>query len=835
MKHLKGAHAPFFLSLCAPRLRDDAMLTRAVDAFESGQYADALIAVEYVCRRFPTNSLPAILRAKILQACRPELSVKAWYRAWCCEPENVPLQNVMLQAWLTSGAAASVAELGPAFLPARCRNGQHGDLIAMLRRAGVRNTGACWKAGDAIEAMLFTEPEAAAPQRARLVLSDGSKQYEYEVPANGSRFRLPCPSAEGVWSLAFSTGSETAPQLLHGSPLVFKPAGDTLFPRTTTSFPRTTTSFPGTTTSFPRRREPNSVAGPQHNGVPAFAGTTAEFATAPAPGTTPSFPRRREPNSFAGPQRNEVPAFAGTTGKFATTSFTSATTADTRTTPSEMRTTTSNTYATTSDRYATTSDTRTTPSFPRRREPNSFAGPQHNEVPPIAGTTGEFATSPLIGRRAVSIIIPVYRDMALVQACIDSVLTSLPQNSTSGSILVIDDASPEPALSAWLDQLAARGRITLLRNPYNLGFIETVNRGLRHHPACDALLLNADTLVHGDWIDRLCASLHSAHDIASVTPWSNNGEISSFPKIAAATLAPTAAQLAQIDTTAARERADGKCDDVELPSCCGFTMLMRRSVIDEIGMLDGVGLIRGYGEEVDWCLRARAAGYRHLAATGVFVAHTGTVSFRFEKTLRVRQNRAVLAARYPNYHPEYHTFIQEDPLGAARAALSEALQGAGCDWLAAAVNLIEGNAERGRSLPEGLPSPCTRIAIWHSQADTPGAAKVLALARMIASEKEAMPPLRLLVIGAASDALWRTGIVDVLPSSIWQESTLLTDAAMVGLAGCRALLSEHGNGAPVGIAHTVIDDDFEPDAWLASWRALQRPQPRSPIKKRQIA
>ena len=264
-------------------------------------------------------------------------------------------------------------------------------------------------------------------------------------------------------------------------------------------------------------------------------------------------------------------------------------------------------------------------------------------------------------------VIPVYRELALVRACIDSVRTSLLLNRTPARIVVVDDASPEPALSNWLDTQAALGVITLLRNPCNLGFIETTNRGMRALPDHDVLLLNADTQAHGDWIDRLAAALYGAPDIAAVTPWTNSGEISSFPALAKAAPAPDTRELALLDQAAAEVRSAPGGADVELPSCCGFTMLIRRTVLDAVGMLDGSALIRGYGEEVDWCMRARAAGWRHLQATGVFVAHAGSVSFRAEKSLRVAQNRNVLVARYPAYYPEFAAFLRDDPLQERRA------------------------------------------------------------------------------------------------------------------------------------------------------------------------
>lgn len=689
--HQQGGLPPFFLS-CSPRLRGDALLSRAVEAFKAGYHADALIAVEYLCRLYPEQHVPAMLRAKILETSRPELSAKAWYHAWKGVPDLPMLQDAMLRCWLATGAADSVRTLGPAFLPARCRAGSHAPLLAMLREAGITTVGACWKAGDApdaIEGMLFAPP--GAPATLRVLLSDETQQYTLNVPANGQRFRITCPHP-GVWSLAFETNA--APQLLQGSPLVFG---------------------------------------------------------APQP-------------------------------------------------PSEITT-------------------------------NVDVGRIHQRRNPPNQPTDTANTD-----RPVDIIIPVYGDEARTRACIASVVNSLRHNQTPARVVVIDDASPEPALSAWLNAQAVAGHITLLRNPHNLGFIETCNRAMRLQPAHDVMLLNADTQVHGDWLDRLRATLYSAPDIATATPWSNNGEISSFPTIAMAARGPLPDQLARLDQTAAALRSSGATTDMELPTCCGFAMLIRRSVLDQIGLLDGVHLVRGYGEEVDWCLRAASAGYRHLLATGVFVAHTGTVSFRFEKTLRVRENRAVLAARYPTYHTLYARFLMEDPLNPARDALRTALEQQQCDWLAAAIQLQEGALEVARPVPAALPSSCVRIGVWQHRRHHPHAHKVLTLARLIASRPDIN--VRLLIIGEASEPLWHTGVVDVLPSGLWDETALLNDAAMAGFAACATLLVQHDLITPLQVPRVELDDAFMPDVWLNNWLAQHNtpaPRTRKPKLKETVA
>lgn len=454
----------------------------------------------------------------------------------------------------------------------------------------------------------------------------------------------------------------------------------------------------------------------------------------------------------------------------------------------------------------------------------------------------------------VSIVIPVYRDVASVKACISSVLQSLPLNQTKAKIVIVDDNSPEPAVSAWLQSLSKQTTITVLKNRHNLGFIGSTNRGLRLHAEADALMLNADTVVHGNWLDRLVAALYRSENIASVVPWSNNAEITSLVKIAVASAAPTAEELRQIDTLAAHFHQQGAIHDAELPSCIGFAMLMRRTVMNEIGLLDAVHLARGYGEEVDWCLRARAAGYKHMAATGVFLAHTGSVSFRFEKTLRVKQNKRVLQQRYPQYELEYALFCRDDPLQHARSTLLNAINKQQIAWLKDAQERLEhGDAFKVKGakhqanlgkpvpvampLPAPLPSANLRIAISNMHSGHALSHKVLQLARRIASQPDW--PLRLLIFGGASEALWHTGVVDVLPPQNQHRANapLFKDDELIGLGHCvhcwvladetehNENTASHANIAPSSLPITVVHGDLNVDAWLAQFgRDYFKPQ-----------
>lgn len=267
---------------------------------------------------------------------------------------------------------------------------------------------------------------------------------------------------------------------------------------------------------------------------------------------------------------------------------------------------------------------------------------------------------------AVDVIVPVYRGLEQTRRCIASVLAD--PERLAGRLIVIDDRSPEPKLSAWLDELNDQGRIRLIRNRRNLGFVASVNRGIQAAEDHDVVLLNSDTEVSPGWLGRLAAHAYSARHIASVSPFSNNATICSWPGMAGGDL-PPARTLAALDDAC---RAANAGRQVNVPTTVGFCMYVRRAALDDVGLLDVETFGRGYGEEVDFCLRAAKRGWQHLLACDVFVYHEGEVSFG-AKSVEARKSQDVLAKRYPHYARIVAQHVILDPAEPARFALTSAL------------------------------------------------------------------------------------------------------------------------------------------------------------------
>ncbi|MFO0347083.1 MAG: glycosyltransferase family 2 protein [Labrys sp. (in: a-proteobacteria)] len=271
-------------------------------------------------------------------------------------------------------------------------------------------------------------------------------------------------------------------------------------------------------------------------------------------------------------------------------------------------------------------------------------------------------------RRDVAIIIPIYGDPDTTRACFDSLLPQLPLPGVA-TVVLVEDASPDDAVVALAEAASASPHVTLLRNERNLGFVGSVNRALSTVQGCDALLLNADTVVPPGFIARLADAAYAAPDIGTVTPLSNNGEIVSHPLIGTVNPLPSPEEIAAIDRRAAQVNA-GRL--VDIPSGIGFCLYVRHDCLAGIGGRLGEIYHRGYYEDVDLCLTARERGYRNVCATNVFVGHAGTRSFRADKRALVIQNSRIAARRFPDHSPETAAFMAADPLRADRARIERA-------------------------------------------------------------------------------------------------------------------------------------------------------------------
>lgn len=273
---------------------------------------------------------------------------------------------------------------------------------------------------------------------------------------------------------------------------------------------------------------------------------------------------------------------------------------------------------------------------------------------------------------AITVVLPIYNALDLLPEVLDRVLRN---TDLQWRLILIEDASTDPALRPFLRSWVAEQKavypdqITLIEHAENQGFIRSVNAGLRLALSYGdhVVLLNSDAFVPKAWASRLMRPFWTHDNVASVTPMSNDAEIFSAPIICQrGPLSP--GQSDAIDAVAAKIHPDAALANA--PTGVGFCMAMSIDFLRHIPELD-TSFGRGYGEEVDWCQKARALGGRHLGLANVFVEHRGGASFgSAEKRKLVARNNAVISQRYPAYDADVQDFVADDPLAACRLALA---------------------------------------------------------------------------------------------------------------------------------------------------------------------
>ena len=265
--------------------------------------------------------------------------------------------------------------------------------------------------------------------------------------------------------------------------------------------------------------------------------------------------------------------------------------------------------------------------------------------------------------REIDVIIPVYKGVSETVTCIASVLSS--RCAAAFRIIAVNDCSPEPELTEYLRRLSEEGKIRLIVNAVNNGFVRSVNAAMQASTG-DVVLLNSDTQVFDGWLDRLWACAYADDRTGTVTPFSNNASICSYPLLGVANDVRQFPDLAELDSACALANAGRS---VEIPTAVGFCMYIRRQCLDETGLFDADAFGKGYGEENDFCLRAAARGWQHKLACDVFVYHAGEVSFG-EASTRQQAAMRVLLAKHPRYADLVRRHVEADPAGAYRIAVT---------------------------------------------------------------------------------------------------------------------------------------------------------------------
>ena len=227
------------------------------------------------------------------------------------------------------------------------------------------------------------------------------------------------------------------------------------------------------------------------------------------------------------------------------------------------------------------------------------------------------------------IVICVHNALPDVRRCLESVVryTSQPH-----SLILVDDGSDEDCL-LYLENFAKNHQAVLIRNEHARGYTFAANQGMQWSNADYVVMLNSDTVVTSDWLDRLIACAESDAKIGLVGPLSNAASWQSVPEILidgqfAENKLPDSISLEDFGKLTAQYSTRLY---PRVPFLNGFCLLIKRKLIEQIGYFDEEAFGRGYGEENDYALRAKIGGWDLAVADDAYVYHAGSRSYSHER------------------------------------------------------------------------------------------------------------------------------------------------------------------------------------------------------------
>lgn len=226
----------------------------------------------------------------------------------------------------------------------------------------------------------------------------------------------------------------------------------------------------------------------------------------------------------------------------------------------------------------------------------------------------------------LSLIIVSWNVAGLLEKCLDSIHRGLADSALNAEIIVVDSASTDDTVAVVRERFPD---VRLLAQNENLGFVRCNNLGLRVACGRHILLLNPDTLIMADALSRLVQELDAHPQVGLVGPRTLNSDGSTqstrrrFPTLLTAFFESTWLQPWAPRGLLRQYQVEDHADDnnLEVDWVQGSALMLRREVYEAIGGLDP-GYVM-YSEELDWCRRAKAAGWRVRYVGAAQIVHHG--------------------------------------------------------------------------------------------------------------------------------------------------------------------------------------------------------------------
>jgi len=241
-------------------------------------------------------------------------------------------------------------------------------------------------------------------------------------------------------------------------------------------------------------------------------------------------------------------------------------------------------------------------------------------------------------RPFTTIVVVNHNGGNLVTDCVRSIL----RFTRNYELLIVDNASVD---GSWEELGRQFPNVRIIRNRINLGFAAANNIGIRESRGEYVVLMNPDVTLTNDWLEKLSECVEKDPIIGIATPKllrydgriDSTGHVFSFSRL-------------EVKNRGEEEQDDGQYDScTDLLSCDFACCLIRREAITRIGLLDERIFLDH--EDVDYCLRARIAGWRvvYCPSSRVYHRRGGVTSSLQKRSRQLQARRNMLRLALKNY------------------------------------------------------------------------------------------------------------------------------------------------------------------------------------------
>ena len=258
----------------------------------------------------------------------------------------------------------------------------------------------------------------------------------------------------------------------------------------------------------------------------------------------------------------------------------------------------------------------------------------------------------------IDIVITVKTPLKYVRDCVDALIRHSPDPNLGlqQRIIFVDDGGPLDTVQ-YIRSLCHNVPATFFctkTHGQEVGYTWAVEKGIHHvvdqglRESFAVVLLNSDTIVTEGWIAELYYALIANNKTMIVGPLSNAATWQSVPNPQVEdNVAPIGLSIDKISREIKNYADETNAKPISIYIINGFCFMFKRELLKSIKGFDTKNFGPGYGEEVDFCLRAHKKGFLAQIVPSTYVYHTKTASFQSaEKKELNRKAHLVLDAKY---------------------------------------------------------------------------------------------------------------------------------------------------------------------------------------------